>query len=239
MVSELTATVAIAELLGILALLVLIAPIGGAAVTLTRARLDLAYAVAVGIAAVIAALVLVGLALSATVGVDAAGWIAGLLVVDLVALAAVLVGRRARGAPEARDSREGGMPRRRLLLAGPIAATAVALAVAAVAISHSSAAREDSEITFTQLWILPEDEQSASFEVGVRNLERSTVDYRLTVRVAKRLRLDRTLVLEAGESFVETVGVARGRRVKGVVARLWRPDRSTPYRKVDAWVPAG
>jgi hypothetical protein len=354
------------DVLRVIALLALLAPVAAAAVAVCGARRDAAFAVGVAISAAAATLVLTGLALSATVGADPEGWVVGLLTVDVVAAAAMLartvrrerieVPPRYRSAVElsrsaggrdleiagrdfeiaapgqgpqgdeaieawrtfmtdrmaelaafqlgvmrdippagidrsgwkgygievrlqaARDLRETfeamwrigieqpedhqrgagavGLPaleateavrarpradpsRRRLLLATPVAVLALALGAGAIAVAHSSAVRANAQVTFTQLWIVPEEEQGASFDVGVRNLEETRVDYRLRVSAAGRLRVDRALELEPGETFTEAIGVEPGRRDKHVVAELSRGDDPEPYRLVDAWVPPG
>ncbi len=235
------------EALRTLGLLALLAPVAAAAIAFTCDRRDPALAAGVAIATAVATLVLLGLVLSARVEADEQAWIAGLLVVDLAAAIAMLVRARLQrqgGRVEVTDAagvdagKPGGSPGR-LLVALAVGALALAIAIGAIAFSHSSAAQIDDENTFTQLWLIPKEEQSATLEVGVRNLEGTTEDYRLQIRTAARLRLDRDLELGAGKTFTDSIGVDRGARNKHVVAKLWRGEDPGPYRVVDAWLPSG
>ena len=202
-------------------LVVLLVPLGVAAAKRAAGKLDLVEAVAVGIGAVIALMILAGLVLSVVHALGAAGW---LVVVGAVAAVVLLAGGdRSRLA-------------RRALILGLVSAS-VGLTVGALALSRSSARDHARETRFTQLWFIPHGPVAA--EIGVRDEEQSPAAFELKMfapaSLGGRPLLDRVVRLTMSRSWVMRIRIPRTARPERVNAELYRLGQSTSYRSAHVW----
>jgi hypothetical protein len=183
-------------------------------------RRDAAQAAAVGIAAVTAVLVAGGLLLHVFDALDSAGWV-------VVALIAAAAGALAAAPDPAR-----------LALPVLLATVALGLTVGGVALSRSSAADQERETRFTQLWLV-ERGSGGRAELGVRNEERTRTEYRLRLfNPASRgvgTLLDRRLVLGPSQSWSQQIALPRTRSPERVNAELYRAGERDSHRSAHAW----
>ena len=182
-------------------------------------RLDSAQALAGGIAAVSALLVIGGLVLSALGALDATGWAA--LVLAVAVLVSVAIARdRSRVVPAF------------------LAMTALGLAIGAVAVSRESARDHALKKRFTQLWLV-ERGSSGRAEIGVRNEEGRRVALRLQVfgptPRGPGVLLDRTLTLGPSQTWSRQLAVSRTARPVRVNAELYRLGARESHRSAHLW----
>jgi hypothetical protein len=131
-------------------------------------------------------------------------------------------GRRADAAPRVSIA-QGSM------IAGGLAAAAVALALAFVTLPAEDA------VGYSELWMLSGEGGRAELEVGVRSQEQEPVDYRLRIGFdGRRPPIVNRFSLEPGEThLVETIPVsAAAAEPIPVIASLFRDDRRGVYRRV-------
>ena len=182
-------------------------------------RLDSAQALAAGIAAVSALLVIGGLVLSALGALDSRGWL--VLLLGAAVLAPVAMARDpARAVPTL------------------LAMAAAGLAVGAVALSRASARDHARETRFTQLWLV-ERGSSGRAEIGVRNEEGRRAEFRLRVfgptPRGPGVLLDRTIALEPARAWSRQLPVPRTARPARVNAELYRVGAPGSYRSAHLW----
>lgn len=110
--------------------------------------------------------------------------------------------------------------------------------IGALAIASIGAA-QPRNTGFTQLWILPtEGIDSETVQLGVKNMETETMNYRLQLTMDERPVKDWTpITLQPGETWETTFTLPSGRvKAKTVEALLYRlDDPKTVYRKVVLW----
>lgn len=187
-------------------------------------RRDPAQAAALAISAAAAVLVAGGLALAALDALEPAGW-------AVVVLAAAAAGVLA-------------VSRDPLRLAPPVLLAAIAIGLAAGAISHSRSSALDHarETRFTQLWLVQRDSQGRT-EIGVRNEEGMPTAYILRLfapgsRGGPPL-IERTLELGPSAAWSQEVTIPRTARPERLNAELYRLGEREPYRSAHIWTSPG
>lgn len=159
--------------------------------------------------------------------------------ITLAASVVTLVRRRGQNvsAIPSWGSRDVGLTFRQGLLLG--LATIVACAALALSIIG---AEQQSYPGFTQLWILPATGVNAKNSVllGVRNMEKTEMDYRLVVNMgSKVIKQWPSLDLKSGENWEATLAIVQSSHtgstmVEAILYRLNAP--TTVYRHVELWL---
>jgi Protein of unknown function (DUF1616) len=173
----------------------------------------------------LAVLVFLGLALDVVPGgLDRTSWSIGLACVTIAGSAANGLSKRGDGSPD----------RRWRAPVVPIVAglAAIAVALAALALTRESALRHDRKTRFTELWELPANPRGSAVSYGVTNDEGNIETYRLVARSDGRVIFrSRAFRLVAGASRTGRFDVDR-RGVNTVRIDLYRTADPTalPYR---------
>lgn len=179
----------------------------------------------------LAACVVLGVALNMTEwGLARQSWVAAL--VATTAIATVVAWIRRRSTPGSWRSHVVSLPTQRQSL---LLALALFVAVGAVVAARIGAAREPMT-QVTQLWILPSSETGAnSVQLGVRNLESSTITYRLRLTDGGNVLQEWVGIdLKPGDTWEQTAALpaalAPGQRVQALLYRQDAPNAI--YREV-------
>lgn len=229
----------VARWIGVVALLL---PIAVAAAWLTGGRRVEGFTIAVGIAAVAAAVALLGVALSFLFALDAVVWAVVIALVDAVVIVALLASRRGRR-PEAAGGRSPvrlsgalrGIARQWVALL--IGVAAIAVTVAALAIARDSATQTRKETTFTQLWMLP-TKSGSSARVGIRNVEDAPRTYHLRVAGPGGSLLAKTVRVRSGATRTARVRLPLTRTPHRITATASAVGFPGERRTVDVWTHA-
>lgn len=204
------------------------------AAVFARERLDGSQLALLTISLSLATLIIGAVLLSATAGgLETASW-AALLVIVVIGGSLTAARRRRRG-PRSKPRR---VVRPRsydvLLLAGAVAVTAAASAIAWTPFPAKDAAG------YTSLWILPPHQPGVSgVRVGVSSDEQDPIYYRLELQVDGNSPAVKHLALAPGEQRVLRFRRPASDASLPVRATLYRvDDPGRPYRQVRTWISA-
>jgi uncharacterized membrane protein len=178
--------------------------------------------------------VLGGLLLNLTpAGLQASSWAIFLSLVTLAALLAALYRQPARR--PTLDIQRVGQEIRRIRVRPPVA-VAVLVTLVAVGISWAGAHSLEKRYTFTQMWIQPVGGSDRTAEIGVINMERRPLDYRIVVTAGGvPVEQPMSIRLQPGQEW-RSIAMLPPRPSEGdrVAAVLYRQDEpGAVYRRVE------
>lgn len=115
---------------------------------------------------------------------------------------------------------------------------AIAIAITALLVARTGAITQPRN-TFSQLWMVPSQENPAEVSLGIKNEEMEAIPYRLIIRQGSTVIHEYSnLLLQVNETWQDSLDVGVGRPLDlPIIAELYRPEEpNQPYRTASIWL---